>query len=48
LRNKIHRYGVSETPLIITYHPAYLLRNPVDKKKAYLDLQLVYRTLQEL
>ncbi|MES2218196.1 MAG: uracil-DNA glycosylase [Pseudomonadota bacterium] len=48
LRNKIHRYGVSDTPLIITYHPAYLLRNPVDKKKALQDLQMVYRTLEEL
>jgi uracil-DNA glycosylase len=48
LRNKIYRYGAAETPLIISYHPAYLLRNPVDKRKALLDLQLVYRTLQEL
>lgn len=48
LRNKIYRYGAQETPLIISYHPAYLLRNPVDKRKAFIDLQLVYRTLQDL
>ena len=46
LRGKLHQYG--GTPLIITYHPAYLLRNPVDKGKAFQDLQLNYRTLQTL
>jgi uracil-DNA glycosylase family 4 len=45
LRNKMHRFG--ETPLIVTYHPAYLLRNPVDKSKAFADLQRVYSTLAE-
>jgi len=38
LRNKVHSYGSIKTKLIVTYHPAYLLRNPVDKKKAYADL----------
>lgn len=38
LRGRVHRYqGV---PLIVTYHPAYLLRNPVDKAKAWDDLCL--------
>jgi uracil-DNA glycosylase family 4 len=46
LRGKIHRYD--DTPLIITYHPAYLLRNPADKKKAYDDLKLAFRTLETL
>lgn len=36
LRGRFHDYqGI---PLMITYHPAYLLRNPSDKKKAYQDL----------
>src|SRR3990167_9311071 len=48
LRNKIHRYGQLNTPLIITYNPAYLLRNPRDKRKAFQDLQLIHRTLIEL
>jgi uracil-DNA glycosylase family 4 len=43
LRGKIHRY--QNIPLIVTYHPAYLLRNPQDKGKAFQDLQLTYRTL---
>ncbi len=46
VRNKVHQYGEDNTPLIVTYHPAYLLRNPVDKKKAFLDLQFVRRTLE--
>ena len=39
LRGKIHSYA--NTPLIVTYHPAYLLRNPADKRKAFVDLQKI-------
>jgi uracil-DNA glycosylase len=36
LRGRVHQYeGV---PLIVTYHPAYLLRNPQDKARAWDDL----------
>ena len=38
LRGKVHDY--SGTPLIVTYHPAYLLRNPQDKARAWEDLCL--------
>jgi len=48
LRGKLHRFGINQTPLLITYHPAYLLRNPIDKRKAFMDLQLTWRTLEEL
>ncbi len=48
LRQKMHEYGAQATPLLITYHPAYLLRNPADKKKAFLDLQWVQRTLSNV
>jgi uracil-DNA glycosylase len=38
LRGRVHRYqGV---PLVVTYHPAYLLRSPLDKAKAWDDLCL--------
>lgn len=38
LRGRVHRYqGV---PLVVTYHPAYLLRNPADKGRAWDDLCL--------
>lgn len=36
LRGKIHTY--ENTPLIVTYHPAYLLRSPAEKAKAWTDL----------
>jgi uracil-DNA glycosylase len=43
LRGRVHRYrGV---PLIVTYHPAYLLRNLPDKAKAWEDLVLARRTM---
>jgi len=45
LRGKPQFYG--EIPVIVTYHPAYLLRNPVDKRKAWLDLQLALRTFAQ-
>ncbi|HWH82397.1 MAG TPA: uracil-DNA glycosylase [Burkholderiaceae bacterium] len=42
LRGRVHRYqGV---PLIVTYHPAYLLRNLEDKAKAWDDLCLAADT----
>ena len=34
LRGQLHRVGVLNTPAIVTYHPAYLLRTPADKRKA--------------
>jgi DNA polymerase len=38
LRGRVHAYqGV---PLVVTYHPAYLLRQPADKAKAWEDLCL--------
>ncbi|MBA4696082.1 MAG: uracil-DNA glycosylase [Legionella sp.] len=38
LRQQLHHYQTIPLPFFISYHPAYLLRNPIDKKKAYLDL----------
>jgi DNA polymerase len=45
LRNKTHQYGEQDIPLIVTYHPAYLLRAPKDKYKAWQDLQQLKATL---
>ncbi|HMW23828.1 MAG TPA: uracil-DNA glycosylase [Burkholderiaceae bacterium] len=43
LRGKVHRYhGV---PVVVTYHPAYLLRNPLDKARAWDDLCLAREVL---
>lgn len=46
LRGKIHQY--SGIPLIVTYHPAYLLRNLPDKAKAWADLCFAVQTMQNL
>ncbi len=48
LRGRVHRYGERQIPLIVTYHPAYLLRTPGDKRKAWEDLQLAVRIYREL
>jgi DNA polymerase len=41
LRGHVHRFGTRGTPLIVTYHPAYLLRSPSEKRKAWGDLKFV-------
>jgi len=38
LRGKVHALGPRGWPLIVTYHPAYLLRSPGEKRKAWQDL----------
>ena len=43
LRGKVHRYA--GVPLVVTYHPAYLLRNLPDKAKAWADLQFAVKTM---
>lgn len=45
LRGKVHT--LNATPLIVVYHPAYLLRSLLEKRKAWQDLQFAMRTLQE-
>lgn len=37
LRGQAYVFGQSKIPLWVSYHPAYLLRNPADKAKAYED-----------
>ena len=39
LRQQVHRFGLSDVPLVVTYHPAYLLRTPTEKRKAWEDLK---------
>ena len=43
LRGTVHRYkGI---PVVVTYHPAYLLRSPPEKAKAWEDLLFARRTM---
>ncbi len=46
LRGRLH--DVDGIPLIVTYHPAYLLRNLPDKARAWEDLCFAVRTMQGL
>ena len=39
LRTGQHSYD--DIPLVVTYHPAYLLRKPIDKRKSWQDLKRV-------
>jgi len=43
LRGEVFEHAATDIPLIVTYHPAYLLRNPLDKRKAWQDLCLIRR-----
>jgi len=46
MRGKVHDYR--GTPLIVTYHPAYLLRSLPDKAKAWVDLCFAVRLMRDL
>jgi len=45
LRGKVHCYD--DTPVVVVYHPAYLLRSPLEKRKAWQDLQLALQVIGE-
>lgn len=47
LRGRIHSFGQAAIPLVVTYHPAYLLRSPEQKGKAWQDLQLALSVLRK-
>jgi DNA polymerase len=46
LRGRVHRYA--GVPLVVTYHPAYLLRTLPDKAKAWADLVFAKKTIAGL
>ena len=48
LRGRVHAFGEMNTPLVVTYHPAYLLRTPADKRKAWEDLKFARSVYQQL
>ena len=47
MRGRRHNFGDRDLPVIVTYHPAYLLRSPVQKRKVWQDLVLARRVLEE-
>ncbi len=46
LRGRTFEYGDGATPLVVSYHPAYLLRSPLAKSKSWEDLKVVKRLLR--
>ena len=48
LRGTVHRFGAQQRPVVVTYHPAYLLRSPGEKRKAWIDLQFALQTFTSL
>ena len=45
LRGKIHLYKDTQIPMLVFYHPAYLLRSPGEKSKAWDDLILLKKLI---
>jgi len=45
LRGRIHSFGAKKTPLVVIYHPAYLMRSPSQKFKAWADLTLAKQAI---
>ena len=43
MRGSVVQLPGRDIPVVVTYHPAYLLRSPEQKAKAWRDLQLVAR-----
>ncbi|MDH4394964.1 MAG: uracil-DNA glycosylase [Limnobacter sp.] len=48
VRGRVHQVQVGgiTLPTVASYHPAYLLRNPVEKRKSWEDLQLLQSLLK--
>ncbi len=46
LRGRVHQFGEQRVPLVVTYHPAYLLRSPREKARAWDDLKRVRELLE--
>lgn len=47
LRGQRHVYGPRQTPVVVTYHPAYLLRTRAEKRRAWQDLLFAQRVYAE-
>ena len=48
MRGRIHSLDNRNVPVVVTYHPAYLLRSPSQKRKVWDDLCLARQTVEEL
>lgn len=48
MRGNQYQYPDSELPVVVTYHPAYLLRSPREKRKVWEDLKVAMRLYKEI
>lgn len=48
MRGQLYEYPAPQVPVVVTYHPAYLLRSPREKAKSWQDLQLAMRTYKKV
>jgi DNA polymerase len=48
MRGRVHSLENRKVPVVVTYHPAYLLRSPSQKRKVWADLRLARQTVEEL
>lgn len=48
MRGNRYQYPDSELPVFVTYHPAYLLRSPREKRKVWEDLKIAMRAYKEI
>jgi uracil-DNA glycosylase family 4 len=47
MRGRTHPFGARAVPVVVTYHPAYLLRTPGDKRKAWADLKFALECMRD-
>ena len=47
MRGRRYEYPDPRVPVVVTYHPAYLLRSPREKRKSWQDLQLAMQIYNE-
>lgn len=48
MRGNLYQHPDSELPVIVTYHPAYLLRSPREKRKVWEDLKFAMQTYKAI
>jgi len=48
MRGQKYVYPGTDIPVLVTYHPAYLLRSPSEKRKSWQDLQMAVKLFREL
>ncbi len=48
MRGRVHTLNNRQVPVVVTYHPAYLLRSPSQKRKVWDDLCLARQTVEDL